>query len=279
MTDPTSEAYRLFQAAYDHFNQALFDDQLPQCLITFQRQKRLMGYVSFRRWYHAAEGKFSDELAINPEYFANYSLMEIFQTLCHEMVHVWQAHFGNPGRSGYHNEEWARKMIAIGLMPSTTGKPGGSIVGQTVSDYILSDGLFLAACTAFINTGVQLSWVDAFPIPRTEKPTLIYDPNGAEVPNAGMHQKTDRPTLDTPSEEDAAAIDGLPYSMADIEKAFLSVLPAQAVRESPTIPSSKPTNKSNRHRYYCSACYMKVWGKPDLNILCGDCNIPLIETE
>lgn len=279
MTDPTGEAYLLFQTAYDYFNQALFDDQLPKCVITFQRQKRLMGYVSFRRWYHAAEGKFSDELAINPEYFANYSLMDIFQTLCHEMVHVWQSHFGHPSRSGYHNEEWARKMIAIGLMPSTTGKPGGAIVGQTVSDYILSDGPFLAACTQFIHSGVQISWVDAFPIPRPASPTPIYDANGLEVSSAPSHKKQSEKPEDHSSDSQEPLLEGLPYSMETIEQAFLAASPFQSADDTHAIPSSKPANKSNRHKYYCSGCYMKVWGKPDLNILCGDCGIPLLETE
>ena len=34
-----------------------------------------------------------------------------------------------------YNKEFAEKMMSVGLMPSTTGKPGGKTVGQKMSDY------------------------------------------------------------------------------------------------------------------------------------------------
>jgi hypothetical protein len=34
-----------------------------------------------------------------------------------------------PKRRNYHNKEWAAKMIALGLMPSSTGMVGGKITG------------------------------------------------------------------------------------------------------------------------------------------------------
>lgn len=66
----------------------------------------------------------------------------ICQTLVHEMCHLWQSEFGNPSRTGYHNKEWALKMESIGLMPSSTGIKGGRKVGQKMSDYPISNGLF-----------------------------------------------------------------------------------------------------------------------------------------
>ena len=82
-----------------------------------------MGYASIGRWVNEKR-QYVDELAVNPEYFAKYPLIEICQTLCHEMAHIWQAHYGSPGRRGYHNAQWAKKMVQIGLIPSSTGKPG-----------------------------------------------------------------------------------------------------------------------------------------------------------
>ena len=52
------------------------------------------------------------------------------------MVHLWQHHRGTPGRGRYHNQEWAEKMIEIGLMPTDTGKPGGRITGDHMADPI-----------------------------------------------------------------------------------------------------------------------------------------------
>lgn len=53
--------------------------------------------------------------------------------------------FGKPSRNGYHNKQWAKKMIEIGLMPTATGSEGGSIVGQNMYDYWLEDGKFVLA--------------------------------------------------------------------------------------------------------------------------------------
>ena len=91
MKTPTEESYRPFEDAYSFFNQRLFGGELPDCLITFQRQKRIMGYVSLERWVNNQD-EYKHELAINPEYFANYPLIEICQTLCHEMVLTSNGH-------------------------------------------------------------------------------------------------------------------------------------------------------------------------------------------
>ena len=36
-------------------------------------------------------------------------------------------------------------MISIGLMPSSTGREGGKITGQNMSDYFIEDGPFIIA--------------------------------------------------------------------------------------------------------------------------------------
>ena len=74
-------------------------------------------------------------------------------------------------------------------------------------------------------------------------------------------------------------LEGLPFSMQTLEQAFLAALPFQVSDDTHTIPSSKPANKSNRHKYYCKGCHLKVWGKSDLNIRCDDCDLPLLEEE
>ncbi|HEJ2435628.1 TPA: SprT-like domain-containing protein [Pseudomonas aeruginosa] len=92
---PTEEAYAELQAAYDFYNDHLFASQerLPACLITYQREKRTMGYFSQARFIRR-DGIKADEIAMNPDYFAVIPLVEILQTLVHEMVHLWQYHFG-----------------------------------------------------------------------------------------------------------------------------------------------------------------------------------------
>lgn len=79
---PTHETYRELQQAYDHFNERLFDGQLPSCLITLQREKRTFGYFSAARFV-SDDGSTTDEIAMNPSYFAAMPIIETMQTLVH----------------------------------------------------------------------------------------------------------------------------------------------------------------------------------------------------
>lgn len=174
ITSPTAQAYAELQAAFDHYNRELFGGELPHCLITMQREKRTYGYFSSERFVHRHDRSKTDEIAINPSYFAVVPLLEVLQTLVHEMVHAWQFHFGKPGRRGYHNKEWADKMEAIGLMPSSTGKPGGARTGEKMADYAIPGGLFMQATDKLLTQDFKISWLDRFP-PMTTIAAPIAD--------------------------------------------------------------------------------------------------------
>ena len=160
---PTTQTYAELQQAFDHFNAALFDGQLPPCLMTLQRQARVWGFYSAQRFVHGTAGDHIDEIAINPAYIAAYPLIQTLQTITHEQTHAWQNHLGRPGRRGYHNTEWADKMEAIGLMPSHTGAPGGRRTGEKMSDYPIPGGRFLTACEELVTAEFTISWLDRFP--------------------------------------------------------------------------------------------------------------------
>jgi len=157
---PTPKTYNSFQGAYDFFNKALFGGKLPPCLVTLQRQAKAFGYFAGER-FGSMDGKEKhDEIAMNPAHFAERSTEEILSTLAHEMAHLWQHHFGTPSRAGYHNKEWASKMLEIGLVPSDTGAEGGKQVGQKVGHYIQPCGLFEKAYVALAKTGFEAFYVD-----------------------------------------------------------------------------------------------------------------------
>lgn len=163
LAPPTAVTYAELQRAFDHFNKTLFDDQLPPCLLTLQREKKSYGYFSHRRFVSSDEGqRFTDEIALNPSYFAYAGLLETLQTIAHEMVHLWQYHFGKPGRGRYHNKQFADKMKEIGLMPSSTGKPGGAETGEKMADYPIPGGAFLSACDALTTDAFRISWHDRY---------------------------------------------------------------------------------------------------------------------
>lgn len=268
MNSIIDEAYRLFEDAYSHFNDKLFEGILPVCLFTYQRQAKLMGYVSFNRWVNT-EGKTVDELAINPAYFANYPVSSILQTLCHEMVHIWQEYHGKASRGGYHNSEWSWKMQSVGLMPSSTGKPGGDLVGQQMSDYIIKGGAFEQACKELLESGFRLSWYDTVQIPP--QPSTSNTKKTANV--IPLRKTTDAVMCDLNHE-----VKDFPLDLNQVADQFEQMVQEEtSFPTPPKVHTSKTTNKSNRNKYYCPSCFAQVWGKPLLKVACGDCSIAFIE--
>lgn len=158
--DPTSKTYDGLNSAYAYFNDRLFFGQLPACLITIQRKNRTFGYFAGDRFGTADDQEITDEIALNPTHFAQRSTEQTLSTLVHEMVHLWQHHFGKPSRSAYHNKQWAGKMKEVGLIPSSTGEPGGKETGQKVSHYIADEGPFRTACAEFTDLGHTLPYVE-----------------------------------------------------------------------------------------------------------------------
>jgi predicted SprT family Zn-dependent metalloprotease len=252
---PTSEFYGRLQDAYDYFNQHLFDGALPHCLITVQREKNTMGFFSAARWSNDGTSEVH-EIALNPAYFARRKVIEVFQTLVHEQCHVWQHEYGSPSRTGYHNREWSEKMEAIGLMPSSTGEPGGGKIGQKMSDYPAEGGRFKQACIKLIMAGYQFNWIDRRiarqheedPQHMTEEPPLALAPVAAAAPLAI---------------KSAESLLNLPMSK------LLPNFELQLI--APADPKAKSKTK-----YYCPDCGVNVWGKPNLAIRCDDCNLSFV---
>jgi hypothetical protein len=150
--------YITLQNAFDLFNEKLFDNELPQVFLTFQRHTKAFGYYSPNRIEHRKENYSVSEIALNIGTFSARSDKQIFSTLVHEMVHHWQHHFGKLSRNGYHNKEWGNKMKLVGLYPSSTGREGGKETGQKVSHYIMTGGAFEIACNEIEQSGLSINW-------------------------------------------------------------------------------------------------------------------------
>lgn len=118
------------------------------------------------------EKKVVHEISINPD-FMNREDRDWHSTLVHEMCHLWQEDFGRPSRGGYHNSQWADKMIQVGLMPSDTGEAGGKRTGQSITHYIIPGGKF----EQVFNT---LSREDLQNLRLRYKPTLAAVPTPAD---------------------------------------------------------------------------------------------------
>ena len=143
--------YGGLQSAYEYFCAELFDDNLPDVFITYQRRANSAGHFAPERYSgRTKEYDRQHELSLNPDGFISQSDEQICQTLVHEMAHVWQQVHGTPSARGYHNREWAAKMKAIGLQPSSTGMVGGKETGQRMSDYIIPNGEFTKALASWL---------------------------------------------------------------------------------------------------------------------------------
>jgi predicted SprT family Zn-dependent metalloprotease len=158
---PTTQAYQELQLAYDFFNAELFGGSLPSCLITLQRKGSCTYGYYCRKRFASASGATTDEIALNPRHIKSRAFIEVMSTLVHEMVHLWQAHFGKPSRGGYHNKQWAEKMFALGLRPSRTGTREGPMTGQRITHCIFPGGRFVLAYAKLVTKLSGLTWFDA----------------------------------------------------------------------------------------------------------------------
>ena len=164
--------YQLLQKAFDYFNDCLFSQHLPQVLLTLHRKRSALGYFSSACFTlrDGNEKQYIHEIAINPDYFSeNIPTKRILSTLVHEMAHLWQQEFGRKRSHGYHNKEWANKMESIGLMPSTSGLPGGKRTGKNCSHYVIKGGRFDFACAVFIDNYGDAILVNSLYTEKKEK--------------------------------------------------------------------------------------------------------------
>lgn len=188
------------QRAFEFFNKELFEGELPPAVITLQRKRNAAGYFLNDAFANRQVDTFTaGEIAMNPDTFLGRSDKDILSTLVHEMVHHWHQEFGKPGKNGYHNREWANKMISLGLQPVSLDNPG-DVTGRKVTHEIVAGGPFDVACDAFLADGYMVTWQ------------------------------------------------------------------AQPATKGPRDP------KKNKVKYVCPQCEAKAWGKPDLNIVCGECD-------
>jgi len=152
----TIDQTEAFQNQWIYLNLEFFDGELSPCLLNFSRKSKAFGFFAPDRWVQGSDVK--PEISLNPSYLSMRPPIETVSTLLHEMVHQWQAEFGKPSRSGYHNKEWSREMERVGLIPSTTGAPGGKKTGQRVSHYVYPGGVFEQAFKA-MPPGYWFPWM------------------------------------------------------------------------------------------------------------------------
>lgn len=277
MLTPTQQICDELQIAYDHFNATLFEGRLPPCMLTLQRQKKTRGYFSNKRFV-SHDGREIDEIALNPAYFAINPLEVVMSTIVHEMVHLQVHHFGDPGRRGYHNKNWFTAMVAVGLMPSDTGAPGGQTTGEKMSHYILPGGAFEDSCHQLLTQQYRLSWMDRFPPPKSLQ-LLVSRAENPYPPESHPDSIDSLPAVVSPQDTIGPdeTIEHLPAPTLPVPPAVEDAIKRLESLRSLGIPVEEviaPTTpvKPNRYKYSCPECATNLWGKPGLKVLCGQCS-------
>ncbi|UUS62508.1 MULTISPECIES: SprT-like domain-containing protein [unclassified Acinetobacter] len=245
--NPTEEIYLKLQSAFQKFNDRLFGSTLSNCVITLRANKRTAGYFYKNRFGSKASESLCHEIALNPEWFGVTENIDIYQTLAHEMTHQWQFEYGTPSRAGYHNEEWSEKMQSIGLMPSHNGRQGGKKTGQNMSDYVIKGGLLEQSYNELVNENCIVTWYDR----------IILSSNIAEPIKAKIEEEIKQIQLD-----------GGDINKLKEKEMIITVLSKIEIIKS--TPAGNNAEK-NKRKYTCRGCKSNVWGKPNLNLICGDC--------
>ena len=102
----------------DFFNIVFFKDQsvsIPVISFEKTRVNNLGHYVIGRNAFGIKEN-----ININRVHL-NQPLYEILATLLHEMTHIWQAAYGRPSISWFHNKEFQMKMLKLGIVINNKG--------------------------------------------------------------------------------------------------------------------------------------------------------------
>lgn len=308
--DPTRDMYGGLQAAYEHMNRELFRPafglELPNCLITLRATGRTLGYFSPERFVDSG-GDYTHEIAMNPAGFACRSVEVSLSTLAHEMCHLLQLVDGSIGRTTYHNQAFADRMEKIGLITSSTGKPGGKRTAQKMSHYIQPEGPFIQVIRPFLATGFRARWAERFtgaltvawtpdhpPLPPTLEPELTDqgpDTAGLVGPDSAEPSISEPPAVDRVDVRPAGLVPTAAPTPrpADVEDPSSEGSAHQPIEPPPValhpgrfVQGRQPSKTAKlRHKYICrtEGCGQAAWGKPKLELMCGRCRIEMIDAE
>lgn len=143
----TNKMFSYLTDAAEYFNKHIFDSSLPEAMITLSRRNGAFGY--FYPQAFNQNGIMIDEIALTPSSLQRKTL-ESLSTLLHEQCHQWQQHYGKPGKNGFHNKQWANKMVKVGLNPYSI-VDGNKQTGYKCSHTINEQGLFKEVAEKFIS--------------------------------------------------------------------------------------------------------------------------------
>ncbi|WP_417729050.1 hypothetical protein [Roseovarius sp.] len=162
---PTMDLSARLQFVYDYFNPALFDGALPECMLSLQRRKHMLG--SFGASVLAStDGKTAHQICVNPSYFETLGDLGICGTIVQAQCDLYRHDAdtlnrrGSKGARGYHDKPWALQMLKVGLRPTDDGTWTGKMTGYGMTHLIIENGPFDRAARALLESGFEFRWRD-----------------------------------------------------------------------------------------------------------------------
>jgi len=246
--------YEELAEAYDFYNKELFGDELPACIIVLSKSANNFGHFMPNSFVSndGKEGK-KHEIALNVQMFAIRKPELTLETLVHEMCHLKTFEDGDFGRGAYHNKIWAALMKSVGLIPSSTGEPGGKETGQKMSHYPEEGGLFERKTKVLLNKGFFISFVGrinkdvkSFTLPQIKKSAVDGKPGFYKDDKGGIFQGK---TVKCGKDEEG--------------KEIIKVI----------------VKSNNRRMGYVCGCKKMVWVYGDLDATCNICGKKFVISE
>ena len=248
--------YKELQQAYEFYNNELFDNYLPECIITLEKTMKYIGYFeadSYRENKENGEGGKKHEIRMSSEYFAVRPIEMTLSTVVHEMCHMYCHILKIGGRRGYHNKDWAETMERVGLIPSDTGLKDGKKTGDKMSHYIAENGLFEIKTKKIIKNGFILPLVAVL---MNDVVCYTYDEAKEKAVPGKQNVFLDEENNEVKGKP---VLCGTDNGGKDIVKILIEKKSAKT-----------------RSLYICK-CKNKVYGKTGLSMKCNDCVSDYIE--
>lgn len=287
--DPTAETYEDLNRAYRLFNEQLFDGRLDPCLITL-RSRQHLAYFSPRRVANSkATVAPAHEIALNLEEFGVHTIEQCLSTLVRMQVHQLQYQERTRGRRGYENADFAERMRAIGL---GVERASGSESRERMRHYIIPGGRFSRAAQQLLaEDGFRARWADRF-ISRAaaswgedvgEVVALVQqatrDVAAQQASEAGEVPESSAEPIPAPAGSNIAAMPAPAALAAPQARRVEPTAPADlgelppALRMPEAFHAPDPDRAISKAKFQCPLCRHAAWGKPSLNLVCGDCRV------
>ncbi|ERT12458.1 hypothetical protein O185_14085 [Photorhabdus temperata J3] len=137
-----------------------------------------------------------------------------------------------------------------------------SITKQKIADYPIPSGRFQRYTLELFKSGFMISWFDRFPV--------------AVAPAHDLSAVIDqwRETL-AQSSQDASETE------SEVTESLLSMALVAPVRapEANNLAIAVSAKAKTRHKWECPKCGDSFMGKPSLNMICGKCNVKVVDRD